>query len=85
MSEENNSNDNEPSSNNSNEDNQWTEYQDDDGRTYYYNAATGESSWEIPSGAIVVKPEIEDDVGDVQGHRCGDGEKMVAAAVKSAI
>ena len=40
----------------SNIDNEWTEYEDDDGRTYYYNADTGESSWEVPIGASVVKP-----------------------------
>lgn len=41
--------------------NEWTEYEDDDGRTYYYNAVTGESSWEVPNGAIIVKPPPEDE------------------------
>ncbi len=43
-----------------NPDNEWTEYEDDDGRTYYYNASTNESSWEVPEGAIIVKPPMEE-------------------------
>jgi len=46
----------------------WIEYQDDEGRTYYYNQATEESTWELPEGAIVQQPpeeeEEEEDVLD---------------------
>ena len=41
--------------------NEWTEYEDDDGRTYYYNAVTGESSWEVPNDATIVKPDDDTD------------------------
>lgn len=43
--------------NNTNDSNadEWTKYEDDEGQTYYYNAATGESSWEVPEGAIIKK------------------------------
>ena len=33
----------------------WREAQTQDGEVYYYNAATGESSWEIPAGANVIE------------------------------
>ncbi len=48
--------------NNNNNENEWIAYEDDEGRgTYYYNAATGESSWEAPSDAIIVKPPEEEE------------------------
>lgn len=43
--------------------NEWTEYDDENGQTYYYNTATGESSWEVPQNAIIIKPPPEEDVG----------------------
>ena len=33
----------------------WKEAQTEDGEVYYYNPATGQSSWEIPSGARIVE------------------------------
>ena len=42
----------------------WQEHYDDEGRAYYYNAFTGESSWEMPSDpATQVETQNQDETG----------------------
>ena len=48
----------------------WSEAQTQDGEVYYYNAATGESSWEIPAGANVIE------ITGASGARNGKGTKV---------
>ncbi len=62
-----------------NEGAEWTEYEDDDGRTYYYNSVTGESSWEVPSGAVIVKPPMEEEEEENVEEEEEGGDTNVAA------
>jgi len=41
----------------------WQEHYDDRGYTFYYQVATGESSWEMPSGDIQIEQQHQDDEG----------------------
>jgi len=52
---------------------EWEAVKDKEGRTYYYNRATGESSWEVPPAAAAAAAS---GVGDAEG---GDHEEAAAA------
>lgn len=39
----------------------WTSHTTDDGQVYYYNADTGETTWERPEGVTIAEPEAEAD------------------------
>jgi len=60
---------------------EWIEYQDDEGKTYYYNATTQETAWDLPEGATVVSPPLPDADVDVEaeGDADGDGDGEVDA------
>jgi WW domain len=42
----------------------WSAFKDDEGRVYYYNNATGESSWDAPEEGF--NPPPDDDDGEVE-------------------
>jgi hypothetical protein len=56
----------------------WHEYFSDLGETYYYNAQTGESSWEFPAGDAQVLSQYQDDAGNYYWYNWTTGETQWA-------
>ena len=46
---------------------EWEEYQDEEGRTYYYNATSGETQWEAPTGNVIIKKPDYTEGDDAEG------------------
>jgi len=42
----------------------WNKYSDEEGNVYYFDATTGQSTWEYPSSGVVVEGEETVDLGD---------------------
>ena len=53
---------------------EWTAHSAEDGQTYYFNAVTGESSWELPPGASVPSGGAADFLGGWSAHTTDDGQ-----------
>lgn len=46
---------------------QWDKYEDDEGRTYYYNATSGETQWEAPEDYVDQDEKKADEDDEFQG------------------
>jgi len=56
---------------------EWVVYHTEDGAPYYHNKLTGETQWDLPSGATACSPEEDEETEEVQDTaQSGDGQEQ---------